>query len=150
MVNQEIENNAIKLYKLRKQIEQIDDQIKLCELEHENREIEAADPNTKEGQEVLSKYKKQLDKKKKYYQIQYSENREKLWVHCSDGSTVARFDTRFGMDIHNTVTDQLNGKPQCLYCTHEKPLQEDFNTFCDKVKTLFGVEIDKTKIESID
>ena len=81
------------------------------------------------------------------YEIQYSENREKLWVHCSTGETVGRFDTRFGMDIHTTVAEQMKGEGQCLHCTHGKPSKEDFDLFCKKAKTLWGVDIDKSLID---
>jgi hypothetical protein len=46
------------------------------------------------------------------YEIQYSENREKLWVHCSTGETVGRFDRRFGMDVHTTIMEQMKGAGQ--------------------------------------
>lgn len=84
---------------------------------------------------------------KLHYEIQYSQNREKLWVHCSTGETVGRFDSRFGMDIHTTINEQLKGSDQCLHCTHEKPDQETFDLFCVRAKELWGVEIDKTLID---
>jgi len=81
------------------------------------------------------------------YEIQYSENREKLWIHCSTGETVGRFDKRFGIDIHTTIEEQASGAGQCLHCTHGKPTIEDFNYFCAKAKELWGVDIDKLMIE---
>lgn len=82
------------------------------------------------------------------HEVIYSYNHQKLWINSSvDGSNIARFDTRFGMDIHNSITDQMNGKPQCLYCTHTKPTEEDFNTFCKKVKEIFNININKSKIK---
>jgi len=80
------------------------------------------------------------------YEVQYSENIEKLWIHCSTGETVARYDTRFGMDIHTTIQEQLDGKGQCLMCTHGKSNPKEFEQFCIKVKDLWGVIIDKNKI----
>jgi len=71
------------------------------------------------------------------YEVQYSVNREKLWVHCSTGETVGRFDTRFGMDIHTTISEQSSGAGQCLHCTHGKPNKEDFELFCEKAKAIF-------------
>lgn len=82
----------------------------------------------------------------KLYYAQYCNSKLKLWVH-SENETVARFDVRFGMDIHCSLEEQLSGKPQCLYCTHEKPNKQDFNTFCKKVKELFNVKIKKSKIK---
>ena len=81
------------------------------------------------------------------YEVQYSVNKEKLWVHCSTGETVGRYDTRFGMDIHTTIDAQMNGADQCLLCTHGKSNPEEFLSFCDKVKELWGVDIDKTQIK---
>ena len=80
------------------------------------------------------------------YEVQYSVNREKLWVHCSTGETVARYDIRFGMDIHTTIQEQMDGAGQCLMCTHGKSNPEEFGRFCDKINELWGVEIDKTQI----
>lgn len=34
------------------------------------------------------------------FEIQLSANGETVWVHASDGSTVGRYSTRFGMDVH--------------------------------------------------
>ena len=81
------------------------------------------------------------------YEIQYSQNKEKLWVHCSNGETVGRYDTRFGMDIHHTIEEQAEGMPQCLNCTHGKSNPEEFELFCAEAKENWGVEIDKSQIE---
>lgn len=81
------------------------------------------------------------------YQVQYSEMREKLWVHCSTGETVGRFDTRFGIDIHRPIHEQINGLGQCLHCTHEKPNKEAFELFCKQAFDLWGIRIDKSKID---
>jgi hypothetical protein len=88
-----------------------------------------------------------MESEKLYYEVQYSVNKEKLWVHCSTGETVGRFDTRFGIDIHTTIEEQMCGADQCLHCTHGKPTQEDFNLFCEKARGLWGVDIDRSKID---
>lgn len=85
-----------------------------------------------------------------FYEVQYSENREKLWVHCSNGETVGRFDRRFGIDIHTTMEEQIKGADQCLFCTHEPATEEVFDQFCEKVKELWDVEIDKSRIDLVD
>ncbi|MEK6828997.1 MAG: hypothetical protein AABY15_02640 [Nanoarchaeota archaeon] len=85
-----------------------------------------------------------------FYEVQYSENREKLWVHCSTGETVGRFDRRFGMDIHTTIEQQMKGASQCLLCTHDPADEETFDQFCEKAKELWGIEIDKSKIDLVD
>lgn len=81
------------------------------------------------------------------YEVQYSVNKEKLWVHCSTGETVGRYDTRFGMDIHTTVKEQCEGASQCLHCTHGKSSPEEFDLFCNEALRLWNVKIDKSQIE---
>lgn len=83
----------------------------------------------------------------KLYHVQYCPSKLKLWVHCSTGDTVGRFDTRFGMDIHNTLEDQMNGASQCLKCTHSRPERKDFEEFCHKAKALWNVDIDQSQIK---
>ena len=62
--------------------------------------------------------------------LQLDPNKLRVWVHSGkDGSTLGRFDVRSGMDIHNSVTDQIAGKSQCLKCTHEKPDLDTWNEF---------------------
>lgn len=51
-------------------------------------------------------------------QVQVSADGSTVWVHAIDGSTVGRFSKRFGLDVHATATDQINGAIQCLHCTH--------------------------------
>lgn len=63
--------------------------------------------------------------------IQVSECGNTVWVHAEDGTTVGRFSKVFGMDVHNTVSDQMTGKPQCLHCTHEKPSHINWIEFCE-------------------
>lgn len=75
------------------------------------------------------------------YEVQTEPQRRKIWVHASDGSTVGRFDARAGIDIHNTVQDQLAGKPQCLHCTHGRPTSEDWRTFRRHARELWSLDI---------
>ena len=69
-----------------------------------------------------------------------------VWVHASDGSTVGRFSTVFGMDVHTTITQQMAGASQCLHCTHSKPSQADWQMFCDLVHQHHGILVDRTLI----
>ena len=80
------------------------------------------------------------------YEIQYSPDKRRIWVHSSTGETVGRYDVRFGMDIHTTMEEQMNGASQCLHCTHGKSNPNEFDEFCDMAKELWGVTIDKRKI----
>lgn len=54
------------------------------------------------------------------YELQISHRRDAIWIHASDGSTVGRFG-RMGVDLHNTVSEQMQGLPQCRLCTHGRP-----------------------------
>lgn len=75
------------------------------------------------------------------YVIQLSENRSAVWIHCqADGSTVGRFG-RMGMDMHNTVTQQMSGMPECRLCTHGKPSLADWDQFRHLAKAWWGVEV---------
>lgn len=62
-------------------------------------------------------------------QVQISSDGQTVWVHAMDGSTVGRFDWRFGIDVHTTVTAQLAGQSQCLHCTHTAPTENDWQMF---------------------
>ena len=75
--------------------------------------------------------------------IQLSANGDTVWVHSPiDGSTVGRFSKRFGLDCHTTITQQLEGASQCLHCTHEKPSQQDWLTFCELMAKHHQIEVD--------
>lgn len=81
------------------------------------------------------------------YQVQYSCDKTRVWVHCSTGETVGRFDVRYGMDIHHTIAEQQkNGGVQCLHCTHEKPKISDRERFIALAKTLWNVRINKKNL----
>jgi hypothetical protein len=74
------------------------------------------------------------------YELQLSDNLDAVWVHASDGSTVGRFG-RMGIDLHNTVTDQMAGMPECRLCTHGKPTAADWQLFREKAFEWWGVEV---------
>ncbi|MCZ8254489.1 MAG: hypothetical protein O9327_02255 [Polaromonas sp.] len=75
------------------------------------------------------------------YEVQVSDCGRTLWVHAADGSTVGRFSTVFGMDVHTAVTQQLAGAPQCLKCTHTRPNRADWETFRSLMREHYGVGI---------
>ncbi len=79
--------------------------------------------------------------------IQVSALGDTVWVHQFDGSTVGRFSKRFGMDVHNTVSDQLQGLPQCLNCTHQPATEIDWIEFCRLMLVHFGIEVPVDLIE---
>jgi len=74
------------------------------------------------------------------YELEFSTLRDKVWIHASDGSTVGRFG-RMGVDLHNTVTEQLKGKPQCRLCTHSRVTRKDWDLFREKALTWWGVKV---------
>lgn len=51
-----------------------------------------------------------------------------VWVHVAPGETVGRFGPR-GVDVHNTIEQQLAGEPQCRACTHRQPTATDWESF---------------------
>ena len=62
--------------------------------------------------------------------IQVSSDGNTAWIHSpNDGSTVGRFSKIFGMDVHTTVSAQLDGAGQCLCCTHEPPTVKEWEHF---------------------
>ena len=76
------------------------------------------------------------------HQIEVSPNGQTLWVNSGlDGSCIARFDKRFGMDIHRTGTEQMAGQGECLHCTHAPADEVDWHAFVTLVKHHYGVEI---------
>lgn len=75
-----------------------------------------------------------------YYEIQISDRRDAVWIHASDGSTVGRFG-RKGIDLHNTVTEQMQGKTQCRLCTHGESTAADWQLFREKALEWWGVDV---------
>ncbi len=75
------------------------------------------------------------------YQIEVSADGGTVWVHAADGSTVGRFSKRFGLDVHNTVTDQLAGAGQCLHCTHEPAGPNEWMDFCKQMRMHFQIDV---------
>ena len=79
--------------------------------------------------------------------VQVSGDATTVWVHALDGSTVGRFSKRFGLDIHTTVTQQMEGAAQCLYCTHAPPTLNDWRTFCELIAQHYGIEVRPSLIQ---
>ena len=75
-------------------------------------------------------------------QVQVSDCGNTVWVHGLEGSTVGRFSKVFGMDVHRTATQQMNGEPQCLHCTHEPGTKADWVKFCELMQKHFAIAVD--------
>jgi len=85
---------------------------------------------------------KSMDIDKEDDRIQVSGCGRTVWVHGLDGSTVGRFSRVFGMDVHTTITDQLeHGAGQCLHCTHVAPNLDDWIMFCKLMEQHYQVKI---------
>ena len=76
--------------------------------------------------------------------VQVSPDGRTVWVHAPDGSTVGRFSLVFGMDVHTSVTSQLEGAGQCLHCTHQPPSPEEWQLFCDLMAQHYKIKVDRT------
>lgn len=79
------------------------------------------------------------------YELQTTPLRDRVWIHASDGSTVGRFG-RGGVDLHNTITDQMAGLPECRLCTHGRPTAEDWKLFREKVLEWWGLDVPESAI----
>ena len=75
------------------------------------------------------------------YEIALSPCGNTLWVNANDGSYIARFSKKFGIDIHNSATKQMETGIQCLYCTHTEATAVDWNNFRQKVKQYHDIEL---------
>ena len=64
-----------------------------------------------------------------------------VWVNAIDGSCVGRFDKRFGMDVHRTVTEMLNGAPECLNCSKGRAGPAEWRKFCAEIKRHYGITV---------
>lgn len=75
------------------------------------------------------------------HEIVVSPNAQTVWINGADGSCIARFDTRFGLDVHRTATEQIAGEGECIYCTHERPSRTDWLKFCEQVKIHHHIDV---------
>lgn len=80
-------------------------------------------------------------------QVQVNHDGSIVWVHANDGSTVGRFSKRFGIDVHTTATQQLEGSPQCLHCTHSPGTASDWELFCDPLNAHHLITVPKSLIK---
>lgn len=85
-----------------------------------------------------------------HYWLETSVLRDRVWLQASDGSTVGRFSLR-GIDLHNTVTEQMAGAPECRLCTHGATTIDDWNLFREKALEWWGVDVpaDAISIEKL-
>lgn len=80
------------------------------------------------------------------FQIDVAPDGRRLWINSADGSCIARFDKRFGLDVHRTATAQMEGAPECLRCTHGPAGQEEWDLFRAQVLEHYGIEVPESAI----
>ncbi|ABO59844.1 conserved hypothetical protein (plasmid) [Burkholderia vietnamiensis G4] len=75
------------------------------------------------------------------HEICVSARGDIVWVNSADGSCIGRFSKRFGIDVHRTLTDQMNGADQCLYCTHGAAGADAWEQFRSAMKCHHGIDV---------
>jgi hypothetical protein len=73
-------------------------------------------------------------------QIQVSADGGTVWVNDAY-SCLGRFSKTFGMDVHRSMEDQLNGAGQCLHCTHTAAGLAEWHQFVELMHLHFGVTV---------
>ena len=71
---------------------------------------------------------------------QVSSDGKTVWAHAPDGSCVGRF-SRFGIDLHRTVSAQMAGEPECLDCTHALPELAEWRRFQEGLRVHHGIGV---------
>ncbi|WP_080443096.1 hypothetical protein [Burkholderia cenocepacia] len=79
--------------------------------------------------------------KKPPHELIVSSLGDVLWVNGLDGSCLARFSKRGGIDVHNSATAQLAGASECLYCTHAPAGLSEWETFRVQVLEHHGIAV---------
>ena len=74
------------------------------------------------------------------FQVDASATGNTVWVNNSYGC-LARFDKRFGIDVHRNMKDAADGGSECLYCTHEAAEEREWLTFVEKVLEHHGAVV---------
>lgn len=75
------------------------------------------------------------------FEITTSTLRDTVWVNGPDGSCLARFSKRYGIDVHTSAEAQLAGAEQCLFCTHAPAGPEEWQVFREQVHRHHAIEI---------
>jgi hypothetical protein len=75
------------------------------------------------------------------HEIVVSARGDILWVNGDDGSCLARFSKRGGIDVHNSATAQIAGSKECLFCTHTAAGPAEWAIFRAKVEEHHGIPV---------
>lgn len=63
-----------------------------------------------------------------------------VWVNAPDGSCVGRF-SKFGIDVHRTVAEQIETGEQCIECTHGCPTASEWDRFTELMELHYKVQV---------
>jgi hypothetical protein len=74
----------------------------------------------------------------KDYEVSFGYNA--VWVNAPTGECVGRFG-KLGIDVHRSMQEQMDGKGQCLACTHARVTIEDWRRFVALMKEHSNVEL---------
>ncbi|WP_396334122.1 hypothetical protein [Burkholderia anthina] len=75
------------------------------------------------------------------YSIDVSSLGDTVWVTGKDGSCIGRFSKRFGIDVHRTAVEQLEGAGQCLQCTHGAAGRVEWAAFREAIRSYYEIEV---------
>lgn len=76
-----------------------------------------------------------------------NQRKDTVWVNGSDGACWARFSIKFGMDVHKSLANQMDGESECLACTHEPASEQTWHDFIALVAQHHGVTVPVDLIE---
>ena len=82
-----------------------------------------------------------------HYQIDVAQDSKRLWINGADGSCIARFDKRFGLDVHRSATAQMQGEPECLHCMHGPAGRAEWDIFRAQVLEHYAIDVPADAID---
>jgi hypothetical protein len=80
------------------------------------------------------------------FEVRVSQDGGTVWVNGADGASIGRFSKQFGMDVHRTSAEQLEGMGQCLACTHERAGAAEWDAFRSKMLEHHGVALKRNLV----
>ena len=80
------------------------------------------------------------------FEVRVSQDGGTVWVNGADGASIGRFSKQFGMDVHRTSSEQMEGMGQCLACTHERAGIAEWDAFRSKMLEHHGVRLKRNLV----
>ncbi len=74
------------------------------------------------------------------YEVESNNDKSKLWVHSSEGISVARF-SNIGCDIPYSIEEVESGAPHYRFFIAGQPSMNDWETFKAKAVEFWGIEL---------